>query len=43
MSRLLGRYTYIVDVLDATTTLYDAKQQLANARYTLLINQLNIK
>lgn len=33
----------IVDVLDATTTLYDAKQQLANARYTYLINQLNIK
>ncbi|SUG50877.1 outer membrane protein TolC [Salmonella enterica subsp. arizonae] len=33
----------IVDVLDATTTLYEAKQQLANARYTYLINQLNIK
>ncbi|MBJ3559545.1 outer membrane channel protein TolC [Salmonella enterica subsp. enterica serovar Derby] len=33
----------IVDVLDATTTLYNAKQQLANARYTYLINQLNIK
>ncbi|MDU3160472.1 MAG: outer membrane channel protein TolC, partial [Hafnia alvei] len=26
----------IVDVLDATTTLYNAKQQLANARYTYL-------
>ena len=23
----------IVDVLDATTTLYNAKQQLSNARY----------
>lgn len=33
----------IVDVLDATTTLYNAKQQLANARYTYLINQLNVK
>lgn len=33
----------IVDVLDATTTLYDAKQQLSNARYSYLINQLNIK
>ncbi|AFJ45677.1 outer membrane channel protein TolC [Shimwellia blattae] len=33
----------IVDVLNATTTLYNAKQQLANARYTYLINQLNIK
>jgi outer membrane protein len=33
----------IVDVLDATTTLYNAKQQLANARYNYLINQLNIK
>lgn len=33
----------IVDVLDATTTLYNAKQQLSNARYTYLINQLNIK
>lgn len=30
----------IVDVLDATTTLYNAKQQLSNARYTT--NQLNI-
>ncbi|KYE88581.1 TolC family protein, partial [Salmonella enterica] len=28
----------IVDVLDATTSLYDAKQQLAIARYTYLIN-----
>ena len=33
----------IVDVLDATTTLYNAKQELANARYNYLINQLNIK
>lgn len=33
----------IVDVLNATTTLYNAKQQLANARYDYLINQLNIK
>ncbi|MGK0702860.1 outer membrane channel protein TolC [Yokenella regensburgei] len=33
----------IVDVLDATTTLYNAKQQLSSARYSYLINQLNIK
>ncbi len=33
----------IVDVLDATSTLYNAKQQLSSARYTYLINQLNIK
>ncbi|HEI8866995.1 TPA: outer membrane channel protein TolC [Serratia odorifera] len=33
----------IVDVLDATTQLYDAKRNLSNARYTYLINQLNIK
>ncbi|QHA87803.1 outer membrane channel protein TolC [Serratia rhizosphaerae] len=33
----------IVDVLDATTQLYDAKRQLSDARYTYLINQLNIK
>ncbi|WP_345828971.1 outer membrane channel protein TolC [Erwinia sp. HDF1-3R] len=33
----------IVDVLDATSTLYNAKQQLANARYSYMINQLNIK
>ena len=33
----------IVDVLDATTTLYNAKQQLSSARYLYLINQLNIK
>ncbi|MCU6669607.1 outer membrane channel protein TolC [Enterobacteriaceae bacterium H4N4] len=33
----------IVDVLNATTTLFNAKQQLSNARYTYLINQLNIK
>ncbi|SPW45865.1 outer membrane channel protein [Escherichia coli] len=30
-------------MLDATTTLYNAKQELANARYNYLINQLNIK
>ncbi|MEX7636166.1 multidrug efflux transporter outer membrane subunit HasF [Serratia marcescens] len=33
----------IVDVLDATTTLYNAKRQLSDASYTYLINQLNIK
>ncbi|MGD8163453.1 outer membrane channel protein TolC [Pantoea sp. FN0307] len=33
----------IVDVLNATTTLYNAKQQLSDARYDYLINQLNIK
>lgn len=33
----------IVDVLNATTDLYNAKQQLSNARYNYLINQLNIK
>jgi len=33
----------IVDVLDATTTLFNAKQQLANARYSYMINELNIK
>lgn len=33
----------IVDVLDATTTLYNAKQQLSNARYDYMINELNIK
>ncbi|MGV3344779.1 outer membrane channel protein TolC [Enterobacteriaceae bacterium LUAb1] len=33
----------IVDVLNATTTLYNAKQQLASARYSYMINQLNIK
>ena len=33
----------IVDVLDATTTLYNAKQQLSDARYSYMINQLNIK
>ncbi|MFV9669912.1 outer membrane channel protein TolC [uncultured Pantoea sp.] len=32
----------IVDVLDATTVLYNAKQQLSDARYSYLINQLNI-
>lgn len=33
----------IVDVLDATTTLYNAKQQLSNARYDYLISLLDIK
>lgn len=33
----------IVDVLDATTTLYNAKRELSNARYTYVINQLNLK
>ncbi len=33
----------IVDVLDATTTLYNARQKLADARYSYLINQLQIK
>jgi outer membrane protein len=33
----------IVDVLNATTMLYNAKQKLSSARYTHLINQLNIK
>lgn len=33
----------IVDVLDATSALYNARQQLSNARYNYLINQLNIK
>lgn len=33
----------IVDVLNATSTLYDARQKLSNARYSYLINQLNIK
>ncbi|PKH25342.1 outer membrane channel protein TolC [Enterobacterales bacterium CwR94] len=33
----------IVDVLDATTTLYQAKQNLSSARYTYMTNQLNIK
>jgi outer membrane protein len=33
----------IVDVLDATTTLFNSKQQLSDARYSYLINQLNIK
>jgi len=33
----------IVDVLDATTTLYNAKQNLSSARYTYLINQLTLK
>lgn len=33
----------IVDVLNATSTLYQAKQNLSQARYNYLINQLNIK
>ncbi len=33
----------IVDVLDATTTLFNASEKLANARYNYLINELNIK
>lgn len=33
----------IVDVLNATTTLYSAKESLSNARYDYLISQLNIK
>lgn len=33
----------IVDVLNATSALYSAKQQLSDARYSYLINQLNIK
>ena len=33
----------IVDVLDATSTLYNAKQQLSDARYSYMINELNIK
>lgn len=32
----------IVDVLDATTMLYNAKQELSNARYSYLINELEI-
>ena len=32
----------IVDVLETTTVLYNAKQQLSDARYSYLINQLNI-
>ncbi|AWK14689.1 outer membrane channel protein TolC [Candidatus Fukatsuia symbiotica] len=38
----VGTHT-ILDVLNATTTLYNAKQQLANARYDYLINELSIK
>lgn len=33
----------ILDVLNATSTLYNNKQQLANARYHYLINQLKLK
>ncbi len=33
----------IVDVLDATTTLYNAKQTLSAARYNYVINQLTLK
>ncbi len=38
----IGRRT-AVDVLNATTMLYKAKQQLSSARYAYLINQMNIK
>lgn len=33
----------IVDVLTATSSLYSSKQLLSNARYSYLINELNIK
>lgn len=33
----------IVDVLNATTSLYSARTNLSNARYDYLINQLNLK
>lgn len=33
----------IVDVLTATTALYQAKQNLSNARYDYMINELNIE
>ena len=33
----------IVDVLDATTNLYDSENQLANARYDYIINKLQLK
>lgn len=33
----------IVDVLNATTTLYDARTKLSDARYTYLINVLQLK
>ncbi|MCS3431359.1 outer membrane channel protein TolC [Klebsiella sp. BIGb0407] len=33
----------IVDVLTATSSLYNSKQLLSNARYSYLINELNIK
>jgi outer membrane protein len=33
----------ILDVLTATTDLYQSKQRLADARYDYLINQLNIQ
>lgn len=33
----------IVDVLDATTTLYNAKRELSEARYSYLVNQLTLK
>ncbi|TKI04899.1 outer membrane channel protein TolC [Martelella alba] len=33
----------IVDVLDATTTLYDAKRNLSTARYNYVINLLTLK
>ncbi len=33
----------IVDVLDATRSLYDSEKQLANARYDYIINMLSLK
>ncbi|WP_435236279.1 outer membrane channel protein TolC [Psychromonas sp. PT13] len=33
----------IVDVLDATRSLYDSENELANARYDYIINMLNLK
>ncbi len=33
----------IVDVLDATTALFDAKRDLSSARYSYVINQLTLK
>lgn len=32
----------IVDVLSATSSLYQSEQKLSNARYDYIINQLNI-
>jgi len=33
----------IVDVLDATRSLYNSENELANARYDYIINMLNLK